>query len=315
MTNHTNAKYAFYYLLSLAALFFMSLSVGMIAFSIIDKSILDVLTTSYYNNDGQLKFAISALIIATPIFYVVSNLINKGLKKGELDKESGIRRWLTYFILLVSSLVLLGVFISVINNFLSGELTGRSILKALSMFVITGVIFSYYLYENKRENFSGKVIAMKAFFFGSLALVIAAFISAWFFVESPAMARNRRLDQNLINNIANIESAVNSYLSSQNKLPENLDQLKAEASSYLNSASLVDPETKKPIEYKKISVSEFQLCANFRTDNREQGSEVMYSSPSDKLHSTGYQCLKGVIFDGVKLQGLKSPAVIAQPVK
>jgi hypothetical protein len=80
------------------------LAVGMIAFSIIDKSIVDVLATSYYEKDSQLKFAISALLIAAPIFYVISNLINKGLKTGELDRESGIRRWLTYFILLVSSI-------------------------------------------------------------------------------------------------------------------------------------------------------------------------------------------------------------------
>lgn len=89
-----------------------------------------LLVGSSYSNDGQLKFAIASLIIATPIFYIISNLINRGLKKGELDKESWIRRWLTYFILLVSSIVLLGVFISVILNFLNGELTSRSILKA-----------------------------------------------------------------------------------------------------------------------------------------------------------------------------------------
>jgi hypothetical protein len=314
MTNHVNAKYAFYYLLSLAALFFVALSVGMIAFSIIDKSIVDVLATSYYDKDSQLKFAISALLIAAPIFYVISNLINKGLKTGELDRESGIRRWLTYFILLVSSLVLLGVFIGVINNFLSGELTGRSILKALSMFVIAGVIFSYYLYENKREDFSGKSLTMKAFLFGSLSLVLLSFISAWFFVESPTMARNRRLDQNLINNISNIEGAVNSYLGSQNKLPENLEELKADPGNYLNSASLIDPETKEAIQYQKTSSTTFELCANFRTDNREQGQNI-YSSPSDKLHNSGFQCLKGFIFDGEKLLKIKNSVTTPLPVK
>lgn len=307
MTNHINAKYAFYYLLSLVALLFVSISVGMIAFGIIDKSIVDALTTSYYNNDSQLKFAISALLIAAPIFYITSNLINRGLKKGELDKESWIRRWLTYFILLVSSIVLLGVFISVILNFLNGELTSRSILKALAMFVISGVIFSYYFFENRRENVSEKSLTVKLFFFGSLVLVLAAFVSAWFFVESPTTARNRRLDQNLVNNISNIESSVNSYLSIKGQLPDNLEQLKNDANYSLREANLIDPETKTPIEYKKISAKEFELCANFRTDNNKD--ETAYSA---KSHGAGHQCLKGMIYDG---KFLEKDTVVAQPVR
>ncbi len=238
------------------------------------------------------------------------------MKKGELDKESGIRRWLTYFILLVSSLVLLGVFIGVVNNFLSGELTSRSILKALSMFIISGAIFSYYLYEIKRENFSGKMIAMKAFLFGSLVLVVAAFVSAWFFVESPKMARNRRLDQNLVNNISNIEGTVNSYLNIHNQLPENLNQLKSDSNLYLSDTSLLDPETKMPIEYKKNSATDFQLCATFRTDNREPVFQGLYPTPGDKTHPVGYHCFKGIIFDTEKAKELSAgKTTVAQPVK
>lgn len=308
MTNHINAKYAFYFLLSLVALLFVSISVGMIVFGIIDKSIIDALTASYssYSHDGQLKFGIAALLIATPIFYITANQINRGLKKGELDKESWIRRWLTYFILLVSSIVLLGVFISVILNFLNGELTSRSILKALAIFVIAGVIFSYYFFENRRENISEKSLTIKLFFFGSLVLVLTAFVSAWFFVESPTNARNRRLDQNLINNISNIENAVNSYLSNKNQLPENLEQLKNDSNYYLREAALLDPETRRPIEYKKISSEEFELCANFRTDNTK--NENTYSA---KSHVAGYQCLKGSIYDG---KFLEKNTIIAEPV-
>ena len=130
MSNKQNAKYAFYYLLSLVALVFMALAVGMIAFSIIDKTLPDVLNSTNGNFDGTLRFAISALLIATPIFYFLFSLILRGLKKEEILKDSGVRRWLTYFTLLVSSLIILGVFISVINSFLAGDLTSQFILKA-----------------------------------------------------------------------------------------------------------------------------------------------------------------------------------------
>lgn len=119
MNNKHNAKYTFYYLLSLAALIFMSISLGMILFGIINKTIPDILRLYGSSNvtGRQMKFALSALFISAPIFYYISSLINRGLRKGELEKDSAIRRWLTYFIILISSLIILGSFVGVINNF------------------------------------------------------------------------------------------------------------------------------------------------------------------------------------------------------
>lgn len=300
MNNKHNAKYAFYYLLSLVALIFTALSFGMIIFSIIDKTIIDVLNR-YGSVDGQLKFAISAIFIATPIFYFISNLIHKGLHKGELEKDSAIRRWLTYFIILVSSLIILGVFIGVINSFLSGELTSRFIFKALTMFVISGITFSFYFYDIKRENPEKSDKVVKIFFFATIALVLAAFIAAWFFVESPKTARNRRLDSALVQNIYSIENAINNYYDRNNKLPADLNEFMADKNIYLSTDSLVDPETKTPIVYNKISDKEFEMCATFRLDSIEesakQGTSYIGIDVSSKEHRAGYQCLRGNLYN------------------
>lgn len=294
MNNHNSAKYAFYYLLSLVALIFTALSVGMIAFGIIDKSISDAL--SYNSVDGQFKFAISALFIAGPIFYLMSYLINKGLQSGDLDKESAVRRWLTYFIILVSSLIILGVFIGIMNNFLSGELTTSFILKALSMIVIAALVFSFYFYDIKRDNVTEKNKIVKIFFFATAALVFAAFIAAWFFVESPKVARAKRLDQIVINNIYSLESAVNTYYEKTKTLPENLEQIKSNADIFLDTKSFVDPETNKAIDYKKTGEKTFEFCAEFRTDSRNNDKNA-YSGPISKNHLAGYQCVKGELWN------------------
>jgi len=317
MNNKHNAKYAFYYLLSLVSLIFMALSVGMIAFGIINKSVADALTLNSYNSwDSQLKFAISALFIAAPIFYLVSRLINRGLRKGELEKESGIRRWLTYFIILVSCLIILGVFIGVINNFLSGELTLRFILKALAMFVIAGASFSFYFYDIKRESPDKPDKIVKIFFIGTLVLVIAAFVAAWFFVESPRMARERRLDQALVQNIYNIENTVNSYYERNEKLPLNLEELIADEHIYINADLLSDPETKEPIVYNKLSDREFELCATFRTssyDDKANRTSYIGTDMDNKNHFIGYQCLSGNLYAVKALEAekaaLKTPAL------
>lgn len=294
MNNHNSAKYTFYYLLSLVALIFTALSVGMIAFGIIDKSVSDALR--YSSVDGQFKFAISALFIAGPIFYLMSFFINKGLRSGDLDKESPVRRWLTYFIILVSSLIILGIFISIMNSFLSGEVTTSFILKMLSMIVIAALVFSFYFYDIKRENVKEKNKVVKIFFFATATLVLVAFVAAWFFVESPKVARAKRLDQTVINNIYSLESAVNTYYDKTKVLPESLDVIKNNADIFLDNKSLSDPETGKVIEYKKTGEKTFEFCAVFRTDSRNNDNN-MYSGPVGKNHLAGYQCVKGELWN------------------
>ena len=297
---NNNAKYAFYYLLSLVALIFTAISVGMVAFGIINDTIFDTLSSRNGVSDS-LKFAISALIIAAPIFFVTQGLINKGLRNGELEKESGVRRWLTYFILLVSSVTMLGVFIGVINNFLAGEFTLSFILKAISMLVISAAVFSFYLYDIKRADVTLKSLTMKIFFLASLTLIVAAFISAWFFIESPALTRAKRLDQNLINNINTIENAVNSYNEKYKKLPDNLDEVKANRDIYLDTLAFMDRETGAPIDYKKTGTSTFELCATFRTDNKniDPRRDTAYYDPT-KIHEAGYQCLTNTTWMDMK---------------
>lgn len=303
MNNKHNAKYAFYYLLSLAALIFMALSFGMILFGIIDKTIPDILKTySSSATDSQLKFAISALFISAPIFYFISSLINKGLHKGELEKDSAIRRWLTYFIILVSSLIILGSFVGVIDNFLAGELTSRFILKAASVLLISGAAFSFYLYDVRRANPNKPDKIVKIFFFATLTLVVAAFVAAWFFVESPKMARERRIDEALVQNMYNLENTVNSFYDKNKRLPNDLEELKNFRRTYPVSGSLLDPETKQPIMYQKVGDRDFKMCATFRTstineeDNPQSTTYVGIDANGSKDHLAGYQCLDGSLY-------------------
>ncbi|NCN99566.1 hypothetical protein GW920_00340 [Candidatus Falkowbacteria bacterium] len=294
MNNKNNAKYAFYYLLSLVSLIFMGLSVGMIAFGIINKSIVDTLNSYSGNYDSQLRFAISALFIAAPMFYVITRLINKGLKNDELAKDSGIRRWLTYFILLISFLIILGSFITVINNFLSGEMTVRFILKAITVLLISGSVFSFYLYDMKREIDQSRNKVVMVFTWASVALVLAAFIAAWFFVESPAISRARRLDQNLMNNIYSLESAVNNFYEINKTLPESLATLE-NSEVYLSKRMLADPDNQEPIVYNKLSDKTFEFCATFRMDSTTDDMNSGYRG-DNKDHQAGYQCLPGLLY-------------------
>lgn len=290
MANKNNAKFVFYYLLSLTALIFLAISVGMIAYGIINELVADTLVgSSYYNSfNSQYKFAISAIIISAPLFYLLTGLIRKGIKKGEMESDSPVRRWLTYFILFISSLFILGSFIGVISSFLEGELTARFILKTLTVFIISGITFAYYFYDIKTEKIETGDKWIKVFLFSSLAIVLAAFISVWFFIESPKVARNRKFDQVTVNKLSNLEGDINSYYAKNEKLPELI-------SDFVKERQILSLKENN-IEYIKKGDKNFELCATFLSESEDLTSPYNYRSDSYSSHEIGYQCFPGELW-------------------
>ncbi|MFH1187735.1 MAG: DUF5671 domain-containing protein [bacterium] len=306
MEYKNSAKFAFFYMLSLVALVFMSVSTGMIIFQIINKYIKDFVDAINQYNGGayssdQLKFAISALIISAPIYYFTTRQIFKNLFSGELDKNSGVRKWLTYFILLITSAVMIGWMIATINNFLDGELTLKFILKAITALGISAIIFTFYLHDIKREEVANtKDKITKLYLCGSLALIIIAFAASLFTVETPTQARNRKLDEAVINDFNSIGSAIENYYQDNEKLPGNIAELKKD-SNFLTEDDAKDPKNGKEYEYKIIDDKTYELCAEFKTSNKDDAEAkneyggLPFGFGDFYLHDSGYQCLKNKI--------------------
>ena len=308
-TNNNSAKFAFFYMLSLVALIFMAMSAGMIIFQIINKNIIDALEQfrGSYSPD-QLKFAISALIISAPIFYITTRQIYKNLFSGALGKDSAVRKWLTYFVLFVSSVVMIGWLIATVNSFLDGELTAKFILKAITAIAIAASIFTFYLYDIKRDDVAGKKDkVIQIYFYGSLAVVIAVFAASLFFVESPTETRNRKFDNAILNKFNQIDSAINSYNYENAKLPESLDKLVIEF-SHITEKDLINMATKEKFEYKILNENFYELCAEFLTSNKDD-EDNRYNYQKERWpHDAGYQCLKQ------KVREINANRIIKEPV-
>ncbi len=284
------AKFAFFYMLSLVALVFMALSTGTIIFQIINKYVID----AYNEHQGRyipeaLKFAISAIIISAPIYYLTTKQIMKNLREGHLEKDSGIRKWLTYFILFVSAVVMIGWLIGTINGFLDGELTMKFALKSLTSIGISGMIFGFYFYDIKREDVKKKDKVICGFTALSLLIILSAFVASLFMVESPKQTRNRRIDRDILNAFSRLDSEINSYYQEFKELPEDLDDLKKER-VYLDKEDMTDPETGKMYEYKIVEDKKYELCAEFRTSNKDPEEAKMYIY-HNREHDAGYHCL------------------------
>ncbi|MFA6306979.1 MAG: DUF5671 domain-containing protein [Patescibacteria group bacterium] len=304
MEKQQNAKFAFFYLLSLVALVFTAVSTGMIIFQIINKTIADDLSLAPggFTQDA-LRFAISAIIIAAPIFFVMMRLINKNLLSGKMEKESGVRKWLTYFILFVSAVVMIGWFIATVGSFLNGELTTKFILKSLTSILISALIFSYYLYDIKREDVSKNNDVIRIYFYGSMAIAAIALIAAFFFIDSPLKVRDQKFDQAIINKFSQIDNAINAYYGENKKLPADLNALVNGGSTYyILLSDITDPATGKVLNYNVKGKDAYELCATFKTENKTQANDKSYYVDTRWLHNAGYQCLKQrvVILDNTK---------------
>jgi len=294
MQNNQTAKFTFLYLLSLIALGFFAISAGNILFQLINKNIADIVES--YNmlyNIQALRFAISSIIVAVPIYFVTVWQINKNLAGGLLDKDSGIRKWLTYLILLISSVVIIGDLIAVINSFLNGELTAKFALKTLTILVIAGIIFSYYLYDMKREKVEKKDKIMSYYFYTTLVLTVLIFISGLLFVESPKEARLKRLDGEVINNLSNIENAIQIYYANEDALPEDLSAL-VDGVDYIQAEDIKNAVTRKEFEYKITGKQDYEICTDFMRSNKEdKNTDYTYGYLNDSWrHGAGYDCVK-----------------------
>jgi hypothetical protein len=286
------AKYAFFYLISLVSLIFLAISTGMIIFQIINKFIVDIINeySGNYSSDAM-RFGISALVISAPIFFLVGRQIYKFMQSGELPRDSVVRKWLTYFIMLVTSVIMISWLISVLNSFLNGEFTSKFLLKAVTALGISALIFSFYFYDLKRDYVAGKTDKIfMAYVYGSMFLVAAVFVASLFVVESPREVRQMKLDNLVLNDFNQIRGGLESYYNDKGILPLNLEELKNEF-NYVTDKTLTHPESGKVYGYNKREDNKFELCADFYFSNLDENQDFNYYK-SEWPHESGWQCIE-----------------------
>ncbi len=270
-------------MLSLVTLFIMSLSFGGIVFEIIDKFSPDI---AKYGG-SSLKSSMSGILIASPIFYFSMNAIYSSLKTGELNKDSEVRKWLVYFILFISSVVVIGALMGILNTFLDGALTINFIFKALTVLFIACLIFGFYFYDIKRQEFTDFKVN-KVFFLVSLIFVLSGLIASFFIVESPTEARNRKIDDMILQDFNNIDYALQEYYNKNEELPETLNNLKDSIRYF--SLNFVNPVNNEEYVYEIVGEKKYRLCTYFSSSNILKERKSYLDERWE--HSQGYNCIE-----------------------
>ncbi|MFA6458663.1 MAG: DUF5671 domain-containing protein [Patescibacteria group bacterium] len=303
--NSDHAKHAFFYLIAFFALGFVATAIGQVIFQLINHTLVE--TTSSYSGDylqSILRFAISALIISAPIYYLATRKINSDLAKGQLDPESGIRKWLTYIAIFIAVAVAVGDLITTLNSFLSGEITLKFSLKAATIFAIVGGFGAYYFFDLKRKNFA-RDLTIRTFGIAFLVVTAACLVIAFSLLDSPARARALREDDARIQDLQQISWAVTDLYNLNSTLPQNLDVLAADGK--LDEDVLLDPVSGQQYEFTMIDSSNYTLCANFELATPDDDD---YSDPAWQ-HVAGQACF------AVSLSGIQKdyPIVNVKPIR
>lgn len=149
----TSAREAFLYLVLFTTLLMSTYNLGAVAFELINRAFPDPAMAELgpWRTD-RLRWSTSALLVAFPVFVFVSHRISRSVRKDPTKRASGVRKWLTYATLFVAASVLVGDVTTLVFNVLGGELTIRFILKVVTVGVIAGVVFGYYLWDLRQEE-------------------------------------------------------------------------------------------------------------------------------------------------------------------
>lgn len=288
----TTAKDFFLHFGAMVALYWSVGTLLNLLYSIINSAFPQV--NAYYGVYGSISFPVASLIVVFPVFIVLSWLNQKSYALDSTKKDLSVRRWIAYITLFLAGAILVASLVSILYLFLDGqELTTAFILKALSWFIVAGLIFAYYIQDIREKIFGNQ---RKVWAIVALLVVLISIILGFLVTGSPRTQQLMRYDDRKVADLQNIQNQVISYWQSKSALPQNLSDLK-DSLSY--NVMPVDPQTGASYVYTKKGDLSFTLCAEFNRalsleDKRTYGYDK-YMDNDRWFHEKGYQCFERTV--------------------
>ena len=260
----TRPREAFLYVVMFVALFVSAFNLGAVLFALVDLALPDPAGVPPQLIREVLRFSVSALVVASPVFAWVTRVVRRGVEAQPSARTSRIRLQLTYLTLFVASCVLVGAVTALLYSFLGGELTARFVLKALIVTAIAGGAFRYYLRdlrEAERDPRDARSPRRRDLLpaIGAAAVAVAV-VSGLVALGSPAGQRRERLDARRAQDLQVIAQAIDRYQATRERLPATLDELQRGSDVRV---AVTDPVTLEPYGYEAGEGTAYELCAVF----------------------------------------------------
>ena len=147
----TGPRDVFLHLLATITLYATAVSLLTLLFQYINLALPDVLDYAA-GAYSTIRLSISTLIIVFPAFVLTSWYLNKMYVAVPERRAWRFRKWLIYFTLFIAALVVIGDLVTLVYNFLQGDMTLRFGVKVLAVLLVSGNIFIYYFWDLRRNK-------------------------------------------------------------------------------------------------------------------------------------------------------------------
>jgi hypothetical protein len=281
-----SARDAFFYLLIFSTLSVWTLSLGSLAFSLIDRWLRDPLFRGYGEsfNSYSVATSLAALIVAYPLYLLITRVVLREAVANPEKLDSGVRKWLTYMALVIAAAVFMGDLIAALAFLLRGELTSRFLAKSFVVLVLSGGVFYYYFGGlRKIEATAARFGRDRLMALVSTAAVCLMIVLGFLQLGAPSAQRKLVADSQRLQQLYVLSSAVRNYWQSHSsQLPASLNQLPGTAHA--------DPVTRMPFEYLPGQGSQYQLCAVFVAPSPAEDENQPRAEFDPWNHPAGRHC-------------------------
>lgn len=273
------AKDFFAYLLLFVLLYTWVTSLGRLLFGFINVAFplavpgLPDHSVLFEQESRVLKLQFSILLVSFPVFLLLARWINSQLASGAMRWESRVRKWLTYLTLFVAAVTVIIDVATLLYYLLSGDYTVRFFLKVLTVFLLGGGAFHYYLRDARDPQENTEKCSRPFAKWISVAIVLSL-LSTFFVVDPPWVERAKRFDRQRVNDLGSITYAVQAFYEQRGVLPTQLGELQNQGPWYVSS--LVDPQTSSPYEYTVKGATDYELCATFSREGSDTTQPGVY---------------------------------------
>lgn len=265
------------FVLQLGSLISLYLSLSfflVLAFAVINLGFPDATDDVWFINQAEssVRFGVAMVIVFFPTYLITTRYVNQTRRKETAGSYLTLTKWLIYLSLLIGGGVLLGDLVAVISTYLEGEITERFIMKALAVLVVIGGAFYYYLLDARGHWLSREKASVSIGAFVT-AIVVAVVIYGLYSIESPQVARERRIDMEQLQDLQDMQWRIEEAVQVNGEVPNTIEELYV---TEVPSAS----EGRAAYEY-KVTENGFELCAEF--DQASQPEEYQrFALPLDK---------------------------------
>jgi MFS family permease len=295
---HTGPRDVFLHLLAIIFLYISVISLGSVLFQYINIAFPDVLSYDYgqYARDA-LRWPLAMLVIVLPCYLWLMWKLQRELRADPAKRELKTRKWLLYFTLFLTAIVIVGDLVTLVYQFLNGGLSARFILKVLAILAIAGSVSFYYGMDLRQMQQTTQQRFMRLFAWGAIVLMGIAIVVGFFFVGSPFAERQRQFDQRRVSDLSSIQWQIINYWQRKEQLPPTISALRDEIGGYIPP---MDPESGADYEYSATGTLSFQLCALFTTQSEDDGTKIArpldpYGASEVWLHGAGRVCFDRTI--------------------